>query len=157
MTHEIEQALKDLLDSYEQLIDKVDDLQQGTSTINRDVGELARQLHGHLSVWDDVDQELEQWVEGWLIPTFALDSTLAGWQDSPAERSELHALRIGYQQMAQAGAAGFDPLAWHDYLDRVIARIPEHRRRRTQLRNAPSLRQVPRSPETPTDVDAAAP
>ena len=56
------------------------------------------------NVWA-VDAELTEWVDEWLIPTFALDVILKNWSEEPALCSELQALKLGYQAMAASADA----------------------------------------------------
>ncbi len=99
--------------------------------LGQDVDALAKVLNTHLTAWDDIHQESIAWANDWLIPTFSLYIELEGWSDIPALRSEVQALFIGYRAMAAAKEASMTPLAWHDSLDRSIARIPQHRMRHT--------------------------
>lgn len=120
------ELIHDLLVSYEKL-----DHDLGTQ--GKSIANLEALLEAHLSVWTDGAEELDEWVDGWLMPTFGLDQVLSGWAKDPALRSELQALWIGYRRMAMAMEASFEPLVWHDHLAHVIDRVDQHRARRTQV------------------------
>lgn len=98
---------------------------------------IVENLHGRVDTlenqpwkpWPVPNPVLASWVEEWLIPTFQLETTLTGWQQSPALLSELSALFGGYQQMIDPKATGWDALNWHQHRAGVIARIEDHQRR----------------------------
>lgn len=131
--------LAEVLLVLDKTLKTVEDFETKVTALSSDTGTLANALYEHLSTWpptDDDEQcvdELATWVNEWLIPTFALDIQLKGWRNEPALQSEMRALWMGYQQMAIAEAASFDPLAWHDFLDRVISRIDAHKERRQRV------------------------
>lgn len=80
-------------------------------------------------VWPAPNPVLASWVEEWLIPTFKLDTTLAGWADTPAIMSELSALYAGYTMMTHPKATGWDALTWHQHRASTIERIEDFRTR----------------------------
>ncbi len=129
--HDDADVFAELLETVSEMHSDVDNLSKGMEVLNADVGTLAQRLILHLAEWEDPGDELAHWVDDWLIPTFALRTVLAGWETEPAIRSELQALWIGYQKMAAAREASFDPLSWHEYLPRLIDRVHDHRARRT--------------------------
>lgn len=98
---------------------------------------IVEKMHGRIETlenqpwkpWPVPNPVLASWVEEWLIPTFQLETTLTGWQDSPALLSELSALFGGYQQMVDPKANGWDALNWHQHRASAIARIEDHQRR----------------------------
>lgn len=101
-----------------------------------DVEALAQLIESHCSQWKG-DQELAAWVDGWLIPTFALGKLLRQWEEQPALVSELQAMKLGYSAMVETQATpGFDAISWHDALARFIDRVPAHRRRLTAEEHA---------------------
>lgn len=130
--HEEATDLKDLVDAYVGLNGRVEITEKKLGELDKEVGGIAAIVEAHLATWPDLDDELEHWVEEWLIPTFSLAQALDHWKDDPGIRSELMALWIGYRRMLQALEASFDPISWHDALARVLARIPEHRQRHTE-------------------------
>ena len=69
------------------------------------------------------DDQLAEWVNDWLIPTFALHILLDGWERHAGFRSEVAALHLAHQQMVQPSAHGFDPIVWHSHLASMIDRL----------------------------------
>lgn len=124
--------LRDLLASYEAIDARLEEAEVAGGKHSTAIANLEALLEAHLSVWTDGADELDEWVDGWLTPTFGLDQLLAGWAREPALRSELQALWIGYRRMAMAMEASFEPLVWHDHLAHVLGRVDDHRARRTQ-------------------------
>lgn len=74
-------------------------------------------------VWPTPSRELDQWVNGWLVPTFRLETVLEGWPGEPAIVSELAALYSGYCEMTGPKATGWDALSWHQYRASTVERI----------------------------------
>lgn len=74
-------------------------------------------------VWPTPSPELGKWVEGWLIPTFRLETVLEGWAGEPGIVSELAALYSGYCEMTRPKASGWDALSWHQYQASTMERI----------------------------------
>lgn len=90
-------------------------------------------------LWPNADDALTEWVEDWLIPTFALHVLLTGWNEHPGFTSELAALHLAYQHMATPDAHGFDSIAWHSHLASMTNRLEELKRRiNTQTSDATS-------------------
>lgn len=81
------------------------------------------------SLWPAPAPDLEEWVEGWLIPPFGMGVDVTGWQHIPALASELSALWIEYKAMTGPKAGGFDPLVWHSHLASARTRMSEYTRR----------------------------
>ena len=147
MTNDAEALdLPELLGVLEANTAAIEKLQTRIETLTADSQTIADVLYQHLGMWpadnaagsadvESADVELAEWVRSWLIPTFALGQQLDSWEEVPALWSELRALRLGYLEMAKSDV-GFNALAWHDYLDRVVARIPAHREHLQYEQNA---------------------
>ncbi|AQP52741.1 hypothetical protein [Tessaracoccus flavescens] len=73
--------------------------------------------------WPKPSRDLDQWVNGWLVPTFRLQTILEGWPGEPAIVSELAALYSGYCEMTGPKATGWDALSWHQYRAFTVERI----------------------------------
>lgn len=78
--------------------------------------EAAEQLWGELTAWVD-----------WLVDRYDVSELLpACWQRHDPMVEELTALYAAWNAAyIEADARGFDPLYWHDGLDRSLARLRE--------------------------------
>lgn len=131
---ELVDALSALSDAVVQSTERVEELEKN----QHDLEKLALLIEEHTSVWA-VDAELTEWVDEWLIPTFALDVILKNWSEEPALCSELQALKLGYQAMAASAARpNFDAISWHDALARMVDRVSTHREHRASADHAAS-------------------
>ena len=59
--------------------------------------------------------EVEAWVEGWLIPTFALTQELDGWDTQPGYRVLLTGLHDAWNHANSQKADGFARSSWGIY------------------------------------------
>lgn len=78
---------------------------------------------------DKLWEELTDWVD-WLIGRYGLDEVLPPcWMRHGAMVEELTALYAGWHTAyMDIDARGFDPLAWHEALDRTVRRVKEWNR-----------------------------
>lgn len=83
---------------------------------------------GTPTLWPRASNDMTSWVEGWLAPTFDMHTEIRNWQDMPPLVSELTALWVGYNEMTDAKAKGFDPLVWHSHLASARIRMQNHRK-----------------------------
>jgi hypothetical protein len=98
--------------------------------------------------------ELSMWVD-WLVHRYGLDELVPScWHRHGPMIEELTALYAAWNAAyADAEARGFDPLYWHDGLDRLLARLREWDRQGCRdgahRDDSPApLRQVPQSDST---------
>ena len=131
-------ALSDLSDAVVKSTERVEELERN----QQDLEKLALLIEEHCAIWT-IEDELPEWVNDWLIPTFALDVVLKNWIEEPALRSELQALKLGYQAMAASAARpNFDAISWHDALARMVDRVSAHREHRAAADHAASTSDV---------------
>ncbi|GAB3278235.1 hypothetical protein GCM10027589_04240 [Actinocorallia lasiicapitis] len=62
--------------------------------------------------------ELVSWVDAVLVPTYVQESTgrarwCSQWWEHPSVAAQLHALYLSWLDLAESGAGGTGPSAWH--------------------------------------------
>lgn len=106
------------------LTGRIDDLEMGPIRPGRWCWREARPVAVE-ALW----QELTAWVD-WLLARYGLDELIPPcWIRHGAMVEELTALYAGwYAAYMDIDARGFDPLAWHEALDRTVRRVHEWNR-----------------------------
>lgn len=132
----VEQAMAAEEVVHEQLISTAEKSSKALREVSQTVAALDQRVAHLESTWESDVEVLEEWVDGWLIPTFALELVLRDWKDNPGMVSELKAAKIGHAHMASSTAGGFDPMVWHSYLSSMIGRMePLRERYNTRAKN----------------------
>lgn len=155
-----------LLDTLESMAAEQDELRARLEAM--EASAPVRHAAGDLDDPPSVDERLDPatlgaWV-GWLCETYALEDKIPEtWREIPGVARELAALRaayvVAYDDKDQL-LAGFDPVQWHDALQRVLGRIREVWRQSDKRRSGGyTASQLPRrtSPGLPPGSSAVSP
>lgn len=114
---------------HEQLVTTLEQVSGSLAEVASVAADVDLRVEKLESRWETSAEKLQEWVDEWLIPTFALEVVLHNWQDNPGIVSELQALSIAFEHMRSKKAHGFDPVNWHSHLASMINRIAELRMR----------------------------
>ena len=114
---------------HEQLVTTLEQVSGSLAEVASVAADVDQRVEKLESRWETSAEKLAEWVDGWLIPTFALEVVLHNWEDNPGIVSELHALSTALEPMRTNRAHGFDPVNWHSHLASMINRIAELRMR----------------------------
>ena len=107
----------------EQLVATMEDLSTAVSTLVESTKDMDQRIDKLESTWETSAEKVREWVNYWLIPTFALEIVLKDWETMPGFVSELQALNIAFEHMRSKKAHGFDPVNWHSHLNSMVDRL----------------------------------